>query len=130
MNINYLAFVCALAVIPAVSTITCNVGTITMLNNQNPQGNLQRMDCTAFVQYCTKTLLNQRQQNFNTLTTIVYGCDVAYSGVCWRDGCVYSANGGASCCCDSYLCNSSRNNFSSMFLTLICSVVVAGKLLF
>ncbi|KAL6738360.1 hypothetical protein Aduo_011916 [Ancylostoma duodenale] len=116
----------AIALIPAVFSIVCYKGTVSMTNNQYPQGTPEAYDCGAFVQFCTKNLLNQRQQNWDTLTTIVYGCDAPYTGTCRYDGCTYSLNGGASCCCDSYLCNGTPGSKSvgAIILTTLSVIVL------
>ncbi|KAK5968032.1 hypothetical protein GCK32_000885 [Trichostrongylus colubriformis] len=100
-----------------------------MLNNQNPQGYPTPVDCGPFVQFCTKNVLNQRQQNWDTLTTILYDCDTQYTSHCRYDGCTYSVNGGASCCCDSYLCNGTSTNHSNSLIVLLCALVATGKFL-
>ncbi|ETN82472.1 hypothetical protein NECAME_17703 [Necator americanus] len=127
MLISHIRLLIVFAFTPIISAIMCYNGTVTMINNRYPQGVPVPSDCGTFVQYCTKNLLNQRQQNGDTLTNIVYGCDTSYRGVCRYDGCTYSFNGGASCCCDSYLCNASPHSIVisitlALFITTVATM--------
>nr|CDJ94699.1 unnamed protein product [Haemonchus contortus] len=129
MLFNSFVLTCGLTFISTTLSLECYQGTVTMINNQNPYTYPVPGDCGPFVQFCIKNLSKQRQQNGDTFTTIVYGCDTPYVGQCRYDGCTYSFGGDTSCCCDSYLCNGSSVSSSNLLILFICAVLATGKLL-